>query len=362
MNKDWQKISDDFKKLSKLFSLKEKIKRKKDLEEKINQPQFWQIPEKAKKISQEAEKLDFFINKMKILEDKIKEAIDLEKLANREKDLEVIKDLEKTKLKIEEELMKLEDEALFSSKFDSYDVFLSIHAGTGGVDAQDWASMLERMYLRFAEKMNWSAKIVDKIYGQEAGIKSSLLKISGYYPYGWLKSEHGVHRLGRISPFDGEALRQTSFALVEVLPDLGDEKEISLRDEDIKIDVFRSSGPGGQSVNTTDSAVRVTHLPSNIIVSCQSERSQYQNKQNALNLLKAKLYKLKLEKKDDLKSDLKGDNLKAEWGKQIRSYILYGNQIVKDHRSQLEKKDPSKVLDGDLKEFALAYLKLKTER
>ncbi len=362
MSQTWQDIQKKYNKISKLINLEEKINRKKDLDKIINSPDFWQKQSKARKISQEAENLNNTIIKFKNLEKKIKEAVDLESVAEKEKNSEVIKDLEKTKDKIEKELIKLEDEALFSSKYDSYDVILSIHAGTGGVDAQDWAQMLERMYLRFAEKMNWSVKIIEKILGQEAGIKTVVLKISGYFAYGWLKGEHGVHRLGRISPFDAESLRQTSFALVEVLPDLEDDSEIIIKEDDLKIDVFRSSGPGGQSVNTTDSAVRITHKPSKIVVSCQSERSQHQNKQNALAILKAKLYQLKESKKEALTDSLKGDNLKANWGKQIRSYILYGNQIVKDHRSNLEKKDPQKVLDGDLKEFTLAFLKFKVNK
>ncbi len=359
MSQTWQDIQKKYNKISKLINLEEKIVRKKELDKIINSPDFWQKQRHARKISQEAEKLNSTIIRFKGLDKKIRDAIDLESVAHNEKNIEVIKDLERLKVNIEKELIKLEDEALFSFKYDSYDVILSIHAGTGGVDAQDWAQMLERMYLRFGEKMNWSVQIIEKILAQEAGIKTVVLKISGYFAYGWLKGEHGVHRLGRISPFDAESLRQTSFALVEVLPDLEDDSEISIKEDDLKIDVFRSSGPGGQSVNTTDSAVRITHKPSKIVVSCQSERSQYQNKQNALAILKAKLYQLKEEKKEAVTENLKANNINANWGKQIRSYILYGNQIVKDHRSQLENKDPQKVLDGNLKEFALAFLKSK---
>lgn len=358
MEKSWLDIEKKLNKIVNLLNIKEKISKKNDLDKKINSPDFWQNPSEAKTISQEADFLASQITKIESIKQKIKEAKDLNKLANKEDNTEVLNDLNDSKKLVLEDLNKLEDELLFSGKYDNHNVILSIHAGTGGVDAQDWAQMLERMYLRFAEKMNWTVSIIDRILGQEAGIKSTVLKISGSLVYAWLKSEHGVHRLGRISPFDKEALRQTSFALVEVLPELAKSQEVKINDEDIKIDVFRSSGPGGQSVNTSDSAVRITHKPSNIVVSCQSQRSQYQNKQNALNILKAKLYQLKLKKQEDLTKDLKGESIKAKWGEQIRSYILYGKQIVKDHRSQLESNEPLKVLDGNLKEFSLAYLKL----
>lgn len=359
MNKNWQKIIDDFKQISKLVNLEKKINKKKELEKDVLRADFWHNPDLAKRINQELEEINRLINHFSLLDKKIKDTKDLEKIAKAEDNFEVLKDIEKLKDEIVASLKDLEIETLFSDKYDSYEAILSIHAGTGGVDAQDWTQILSRMYIRFFEKMNWTVKIIDQNFGQEAGLKSIVFKIKGYRPYGWLKSEHGVHRLGRISPFDGEGLRQTSFALVEVLPDFGETVNLKINDSDLKIDVFKSSGPGGQSVNTTDSAVRITHLPTNLIVTCQSERSQHQNKENALSILKVKLYQLEEQKKQAKKSDIKGEILKAEWGNQIRSYILYGNQIVKDHRTQLEKKDPQKVLAGDLKDFALAYLRFK---
>lgn len=355
--KNWQKIKEDFERISKLVDLDKKLILKKELEKKTLSSDFWQDNIRAKNINQELEEINQLINRFQLIEKKIEEAIDLEEVANKEENIEVIKDLEKTKTEIEHSLKELEDESLFSDKYDNNNAILSIHAGTGGVDAQDWALMLERMYLRFAEKMNWTVKTIDRNLATEAGIKSVLFKISGYRVYAWLKSEHGVHRLGRISPFDAESLRQTSFALVEVIPEIKDDKEAIIKDEDLKIDVFKSSGPGGQSVNTTDSAVRITHLPSKIVVNSQSERSQHQNKENALEVLKSKLFQIKKEKESQLIDNIKGDKIKAEWGKQIRSYILYGNQIVKDHRTEIEKKDPAKVLDGDLKDFSLGYLR-----
>jgi peptide chain release factor 2 len=327
------------------------------LEREMQDSSFWQNNIKAGELSQELEQLKEKLNIYNKLSQEITEAIDLEDLAKSENNEEVLADLEKKYINLKEKLIKLEDEKLFSGQYDKKNVILSIHCGTGGVDAQDWALMLERMYLRFCENMNFKVSFLDRNLAQEAGIKSSTLYIKGAMPYAWLKSEHGTHRLGRISPFDGESLRQTSFALVEVLPDLGEVKEIEIKDEDLKIDVFRSSGPGGQSVNTTDSAVRLTHLPSGLSVECQSERSQHQNRENALKILKAKLWQKESEKKKEESDNIKGDLKGAKWGQQIRSYILYGNQIVKDHRSLWESNNPDKVLDGDLKECILAYLR-----
>jgi peptide chain release factor 2 len=232
---------------------------------------------------------------------------------------------------------------------------MTISAGTGGVDAQDWAQILERMYLRFAERQNMKTEIIDRVVANEAGLKNVMIKFSGLRVYGNLKSENGTHRLLRNSPFNADGLRQTSFASVEVIPDIP-AREIDVKEEDVRIDVFRSSGPGGQSVNTTDSAVRLVHLPTGITVSCQSERSQHQNKENAFAILRAKLAKLELEKKEAEEKKLKGE-VKADWGQQIRSYWLYGNRLVKDHRTDFSSTNVEAVLDGDLQGFIAAYLR-----
>jgi len=288
---------------------------------------------------------------------RIDDNLELAKEAQKENEVTLEKELTKEVDNLTKTFEKLEFFVLFSAKYDSHDAILSIHAGTGGTEAQDWAQMLLRMYLRFCENKNFSVKIVDETKGQEAGIKSVTAEISGYYAYGNLKSEAGVHRLVRISPFDAEKMRHTSFALVEVMPVLADAEELAIKSEDLKIDVFRSGGHGGQSVNTTDSAVRITHLPSGVVVKSQSERSQVQNKKIAMKLLQAKLVKLLEAAKGKELAEIRGEVLSAEWGNQIRSYVLQPYKLVKDHRTDFETTDPDSVLDGGLDEFVKSYLK-----
>lgn len=251
----------------------------------------------------------------------------------------------------------LEFNVLFSGKFDKNNAILSIHAGTGGVDAQDWAQMLRRMYLRFCEKHEFSAIIVDETIGNEAGIKSCTLEINGLYAYGWFKSENGVHRLVRISPFDAEKMRHTSFVLVEVVPEIEETEIIEIKDSDLKIEVMRAGGHGGQSVNTTDSAVRITHLPTGITVKCQNERSQAQNKAMALKIIKSKLLLIQEQQLQEKRQQLKGEYRQAQWGNQIRSYVLQPYHLVKDHRSNLEITDTEAVLDGEIETLIESYLR-----
>ena len=234
---------------------------------------------------------------------------------------------------------------------------MSISSGAGGTDAQDWAEMLERMILRYCEKKGLRTRIIDRQTGQEAGIKSSTFEVIGKYAYAWLKSESGVHRLVRISPFDSDNARHTSFALIDIIPDLGDTKDIEIREEDLRIDVFRSSGNGGQSVNTTDSAVRIVHEPSGIVVTCQNERSQLQNKQTAMKILKSRLAKKQEQERDAQERRIRGDVKSAEWGSQIRSYVIHPYKMVKDHRTNLETSDVDSVLRGDLDKFIQSYIK-----
>jgi peptide chain release factor 2 len=251
---------------------------------------------------------------------------------------------------------ELKQDLKFNGPFDDHDVILSIHAGAGGTDAQDWTQMLLRMYSRYFENNRWKATVVDESAGEEAGIKSVTLEVQGDFAYGKLKGEHGVHRLVRLSPFNADNLRQTSFAKVEVVPMIDKPEDLAIDDKDLKIDVYRSGGHGGQSVNTTDSAVRVTHLPTGLTVAIQNERSQLQNRETALTILRSRLAQLQLEQHAEKLDQLKGPNQSAEWGNQIRSYVLHPYKQVKDLRTRYETSDPDKVLDGDLDPLIDAYL------
>lgn len=351
-----EELKQRFLEIKKMLDIEAKETKAKHLRLQMSAPNFWDNQEEAVKISQEAEELFSESNTWNDLEKDISELEELCGLANKEDDAGLEADFQQKYQELEKAISKLEFNSLFDGKYDKDNAFISIHAGTGGVDAQDWAQMLQRMFLRFCERKNLKASILDINYGNEAGIKSADIKIVGPYAYGYLQSENGTHRLLRNSPFNADALRQTSFALVEVIPELKEQGKIEIKEEDLKIDVYRSSGPGGQSVNTTDSAVRISHLPSGLVVTCQNERSQHQNKENALSILQNKLNKLALEEREAKEKDLKGDS-KAEWGRQIRSYFLYGNRLVKDHRSDFETSDVDSVLDGDLEAFMEAYLR-----
>lgn len=286
------------------------------------------------------------------------ELTELSELLEEEGEVDFHEDDIKNKLSgLKQEYDKLEFAVLFSGEQDNGNAIISIHAGTGGVDAMDFANMLLRLYLRFCERHGFSAKIVDETAGSEAGIKSATIEVSGAYAYGWLRSENGVHRLVRISPYDAEKMRHTSFALVEVLPEVAEVKDLELKDEDLKIEVFRAGGHGGQSVNTTDSAVRITHIPSGLHVKCQNERSQVQNRATAMKILKAKLAKFYQEKADADLQKFKGEHRKAEWSNQSRSYVLQPYRLVKDHRTEHETNDTERVLNGEIDDFVEAYLK-----
>ena len=257
----------------------------------------------------------------------------------------------------EDRLEKLEFKTLFSGEYDASDAILTIMSGAGGVDAQDWSEMILKMYLRWAEKSGFKAKLIDESRGAEAGIKSATLEISGAYAYGYLKGESGVHRLVRLSPFNADNLRQTSFASVEAMPVISEIKEVQIDPKDLRIDVYRSSGPGGQGVNTTDSAVRITHIPTGVMVSCQNERSQLQNKESAMKILKAKLHLKYLEEQEEEKKKLRGETKANEWGSQIRSYVIHPYKMVKDHRTKHETAQAEEVLEGNLTPFMESYLK-----
>jgi peptide chain release factor 2 len=328
-----------------------------ELKIETEKPSFWNDRERAIEVGKKIEELEREVSDWEELLKSIRDLEELVAVAVREKDSSLDDEVQVKYLELKEKFSKLEFFVMFHGKYDQSNAIISIHAGTGGVDAQDWAMILERMYLRFAEKHNWKATIIDRTVGNEAGIKSSSIKIAGRWTYGYLRGENGVHRLVRISPFDAESMRHTSFALVEVIPELPEAETIEIKDEDLRIDVFRSSGPGGQSVNTTDSAVRIVHKPTGITVTCQTERSQHQNKEIALKILKSKLFKLEEESKENEERKMRGEAQKAEWGKQIRSYVMQPYQMVKDHRTEEETSDIKNVLDGDIDKFVEAYLR-----
>jgi len=259
--------------------------------------------------------------------------------------------------KIASRLDELEFQMAFSGEYDARNAILTVHAGAGGTESQDWADMLMRMYLRWAERRSYKAEVLDISAGEEAGLKSVVIGIDGDYAFGYLKSEHGVHRLVRLSPFDADHARHTSFALVEVMPEAQADVDVKIEPDDLKVDAFRSSGPGGQHMQKTSSAVRLTHLPTGLVVTCQSERSQYQNKEIALRILQSRLLELELAKKAEEKAKLKGKRIAAGWGNQIRSYVLHPYKMVKDHRTDYQTGNPETVLDGELDDFITAYLR-----
>ena len=296
------------------------------------------------------------IDTWKSITEKTNDLLDLSNLG----DESFRNELEQEIAELQKELSQLELETLLGGKYDKGNALLSINAGAGGTDAQDWGEMLMRMYLRWAEQNGYSTEIINQSQGEEAGIKSVTILISGKYAYGYLHPEKGVHRLVRLSPFDAAHRRHTSFVQVEVLPEVAaEDPSISVDPEDITIDVFKSSGAGGQNVQKNATAIRITHIPTGMVVSCQNERSQVQNKENALKVLRGRLYQLELEKQEKKLSELRGEYQKAEWGSQIRSYILHPYQLVKDHRTDYEKGNTNAVLDGDINEFIEEYLKWK---
>ncbi len=291
------------------------------------------------------------------LEEKCSNLIDLIDLAIAEDDhsleMEIVAELDD----VEQRLEELEFQETLGGEYDGRNANLAVHAGAGGTESQDWAEMLLRMYLIWAEKRQYQAEVIETSPGEEAGVKSALVEIRGSYAYGYLKSERGVHRLVRLSPFDADHARHTSFALVEVMPEVESGIDVTINPDDLKIETFRTSGPGGQNMQKTSSAVRITHLPTGVVATCQNERSQARNKETALRVLGARLLKLYLEKKAEEQARLKGEHVSAGWGNQIRSYILHPYKMVKDHRSGYETSNPDAVLDGELDEMIKAYLK-----
>ena len=336
---------------------KNKIKEKiQTFNKKIVQENFWKEKLSAQKILKEKKFLENIFDDFNSTVKELENLEQLLELAAKENDTVVTKDCDKNINLLLNQIKKTEVSCFLSEENDHLDTYLEIHAGAGGTESQDWAQMLRRMYSKWIEKKKSKFEIINEHRGDEAGIKSSTLKITGPYMYGWLKSESGVHRLVRISPFDSGARRHTSFASVWVYPVVDDSIKIDIQEKDIRVDTYRSSGAGGQHVNTTDSAVRITHLPTNIVVQCQNERSQHKNKDTCFNMLKARLYKHEIEKKEEASESLAKSKTDIGWGHQIRSYVLQPYQLVKDSRNSLENTDPESVLDGDIDGFLEAAL------
>jgi peptide chain release factor 2 len=334
------------------LSIDQKINQATVLQKESQQAGFWDNSTKAQQVMKQIALLE---EAYKPWVDILNATNELVELANTN-DKELAKEITQQYGVIEKTYRDLKKQLRFNGPYDSKSVIVSIFAGAGGTDAQDWAEMLQRMYLRWAEKKKYKVDVIDLSAGDEAGIKSTTLEIAGPYLYGKLKGEHGVHRLVRLSPFNSDNLRQTSFAKVDILPLVENSSEVDINDKDLKIDVYRASGHGGQSVNTTDSAVRITHMPTGIVVAIQNERSQIQNKETAMTILRSRLAQLQLEQHKQKISEIKGPNKSAQWGNQVRNYVLHPYKQVKDLRSGYESSDPNKILDGTLDDIIEAHL------
>ncbi len=327
------------------------------LEYEMQDADFWKDADNAKKVSKRRDDIAKEVGTWSKMKKEVEELIGLAKDLSKQPDQELIAESRQQIADLEKQFQDLEFYLLFSGKHDQKNAIVAFHAGSGGTEAQDWAEMLRRMIFRYAEKKGWTVTVLDESKGAEAGIKSCVARIEGRYAYGHLKSEHGTHRLVRISPFDAEQMRHTSFALIEVIPELDTTDEITLDPKDLRIDTFMSGGKGGQSVNTTYSAVRIVHIPTGITVQCQNERSQMQNKDVAMRVLQSKLEKLQEEKEEEERLKIRGEYKSAEWGNQIRSYVIHPYKLVKDVRTKFETADPDAILNGELDPFVEAFLR-----
>jgi peptide chain release factor 2 len=340
------------------LGIQSKAQRADELEQVTTSADFWNNPEQAKQITQEHARLKDEVAVWEKLASRINDAVELSELDDESLDDELNNEVKALASIIE----RMSFQAMFTGPHDAENAILAIHAGAGGTEAQDWALMLERMYLRWAEQNNYKYEIIERMEGEEAGIKSVTLSIKGSYAYGYLQSEQGVHRLVRLSPFDAANRRHTSFAKVELWPDIQDTIDIEINEKDLRIDTYRAGGAGGQHVQKNDTAVRITHIPTNTVVQCQNQRSQLQNRERAMQILKARLYEMERKKQEAELAMLKGENVDAGWGNQIRSYVLHPYQMVKDHRTDYEVGNTGAVLDGRLNDFMESYLRAKMER
>ncbi len=330
------------------------------MEKESAQPDFWSDRAKAQGIMRRLAEQKKLVQSWREMEKKVADIAELVPLI--QEDAPLWAEIQSEIGRVASRLDELELERAFTGEYDARNAILALHAGAGGTESQDWAEMLLRMYLRWAERHGYKAEVLDISPGEEAGIKSAVIGVSGDYACGYLKSEHGVHRLVRLSPFDADHARHTSFVLVEVMPEAEADVDVKIEPDDLRVDVFRSSGPGGQHMQKTSSAVRLTHLPTGLVVTCQSERSQHQNKEIALRILHSRLLELELAKRAEERARLKGKRIAAGWGNQIRSYVLHPYKMVKDHRTDYQTSDTDAVLGGELDGFITAYLRSKMGR
>jgi peptide chain release factor 2 len=328
-----------------------------ELEEQTSDPDLWNNPAHAQRVMRQFSDLRDQIERWEVLRQQASDLRDLLELTDDDDEMQA--ELQREGEALLHDVDRMELRLVLNGPYDDHDALLAVHAGTGGIDAQDWAEMLVRMYLRWASSQGFKTEVLDRTEGEEAGIKSATVEIRGPYAYGYLKGEAGTHRLVRLSPFDAAHRRHTSFALVEVLPDVDDAPEVEIRDDDLRVDTYRSSGAGGQHVNKTDSAVRITHLPTGIVVTCQNERSQLQNRETAMKFLRAKLIELALRERDEEQAKLKGEHTASGWGNRIRSYVLQPYTMVTDHRTEYSTSSALAVLEGDLSELIDSYLHQK---